>query len=48
MFIDTVYYDEALERARERGEASLREVEDLLAGMPSEPRKVEARPRERS
>ena len=47
MFMDTVYYDEALEDARERGEASMAEIEDLLAGVPSELRIVEGRPRER-
>ena len=44
MFMDTVYYDEALEHARERGEASMAEIEDLLAGVPSEPRIVEGPP----
>ena len=44
MFMDTVYYDEALEHARERGEASMAEIEDLLAGVPSELRIVEGPP----
>lgn len=44
MFMDTVYYDEALERARERGETSMRELEDVLGGVPSEPRILEGAP----
>ncbi|HEY7453792.1 MAG TPA: universal stress protein [Thermoleophilaceae bacterium] len=36
MFMDTEYYDDALERARERGESSMRELEDLLGGTPAE------------
>jgi nucleotide-binding universal stress UspA family protein len=44
MFMDTVYYDEALERARERGETSMRELEDLLGGVPSEPVILEGAP----
>jgi nucleotide-binding universal stress UspA family protein len=44
MFIDTEYYDEALERARERAEASMLELEDVLAGVPSESRVTEGPP----
>jgi nucleotide-binding universal stress UspA family protein len=44
MFMDTEYYDDALERARERGESSIRELEDLLGGVPSEARIVEGPP----
>ena len=43
-FMDTVYYDEALDFARQRGEASMRDIEDLLGGVPSEPRIVEGPP----
>ena len=44
MFMDTVYYDEALEHARERGESSMRELEDLLGEVPAERRMVEGPP----
>src|SRR5688500_18225755 len=43
-FIDTQYYDESLRRAREHGEASLREVEDLLGGVPAELQVAEGPP----
>jgi nucleotide-binding universal stress UspA family protein len=36
MFMDTNYYDAALERARERGESSMRELEDILGDTPAE------------
>ena len=35
-FIDTQYYDRSLRRARERGEECMRDVEDLLGGVPAE------------
>lgn len=44
MFMDTQYYDAALERARERGESSMRELEDLLAGAPAEFQVLEGPP----
>jgi nucleotide-binding universal stress UspA family protein len=44
MFVDTEYHDVALERARERGEASMLELEDILAGVPSESRITEGPP----
>jgi nucleotide-binding universal stress UspA family protein len=43
-FIDTQYYDESLRRAREHGEASLRELEDLLGGVPAELQVAEGPP----
>jgi nucleotide-binding universal stress UspA family protein len=44
MFMDTEYYDDALERARERGEQSIAELDDLLADVPGEARIVEGPP----
>jgi nucleotide-binding universal stress UspA family protein len=44
MFIETEYYEQSLEHARERGEASMRELDDLLAGVESEPRIEEGPP----
>jgi nucleotide-binding universal stress UspA family protein len=44
MFMDTEYHDEALERAHERGEASMLELEDILEGVPSESRIAEGPP----
>jgi nucleotide-binding universal stress UspA family protein len=35
-FLDTEYYEEALRRAREHGEASMREVEDVIGGVEAE------------
>lgn len=43
-FIDTQYYDESLRRAREHGEESMRGVEDLLGGVPTELQVAEGPP----
>jgi len=43
-FIDTQYHDESLRRARERGEESMREVEDMLGGVPAELQVAEGPP----
>ncbi|HEX6584619.1 MAG TPA: universal stress protein [Thermoleophilaceae bacterium] len=43
-FIDTQYYDESLRRAREHGEASMRDVEDLLGGVTAELQVAEGPP----
>jgi nucleotide-binding universal stress UspA family protein len=44
MFIDTAYYDESLTRAREHAERSMRELEDVLGGVPAEQRLAEGPP----
>lgn len=36
LFMDTEYYDDAPELARQFGETTMREVEDLLAGVPGD------------
>lgn len=43
-FIDTQYHDEALRRARERGEASMSEIDAMLDGVAAELRVVEGPP----
>lgn len=43
-FIDTQYYEESLRRAREHGEASMRDVEDLLGGVTAELQVAEGPP----
>lgn len=43
-FIDTQYYEESLRRAREHGEASMRDVEDLLGGVTAELQLAEGPP----
>jgi nucleotide-binding universal stress UspA family protein len=47
LFMDTEYHDDALELARQFGESTMREVEDLLAGVPSDLRVVEGPPARR-
>lgn len=44
LFMDTEYYDDALELALQFGERTMREVEDLLAGVPSDLRVLEGPP----
>jgi nucleotide-binding universal stress UspA family protein len=43
-FIDTQYYDESLRRAREHGEETMRNVEDMLGGVPAELQVAEGPP----
>jgi len=43
-FLETSYYEDSLEHARERGEATMREAEDLLGGAASELRVLEGPP----
>jgi nucleotide-binding universal stress UspA family protein len=43
-FIDTQYHEVSLRRARERGEASMRDVEDLLGGVTAELQVAEGPP----
>jgi nucleotide-binding universal stress UspA family protein len=45
--MDTEYYDDALELARQFGERAMREIEDLRAGVPSELRVLEGPPARR-
>jgi nucleotide-binding universal stress UspA family protein len=43
-FLETPYYERALDHARELGEATMREAEDLLGGAASELRVIEGPP----